>query len=77
MTIDVNELLEQIENLTERVKELEKYQGKYGDAVIEIHRLRALLQAYRLDPDKCEYFPNGKQCVLKARHEGVCRGEGD
>lgn len=39
----------------------------------EVLRLRELLNRCRLEPDRCEQFPKGEQCGLKAGHEGKCR----
>lgn len=42
-------------------------------ALAEIIRLRTLLTAHRLDPDRCGNFPKGEQCALRHGHDGPCK----
>jgi hypothetical protein len=46
--------------------------ARVADLEKEAARLRAVLVACRLDPDRCEKFPGGEQCGLRAGHEGKC-----
>ena len=68
-------MTDHIENLRLLVNHLTE-QGESGavsiilDTIAEIERLREILNRRHIDPDRCNEFPKGEQCALKAGHKG-------